>query len=45
MRRWRYIRSHDAVWHTTADDIADYYLTNYYDTVVAHVAQQQKGLA
>jgi allantoinase len=40
-----YIRSHDAVWHTTADDIADYYMNNYYDTVVAYVAQQQKGLA
>ena len=40
-----YIRSHDAVWHTTADDIADYYMKNCYDTVVAYVAQQQKGLA
>ena len=41
-----YIRSHDQVWHTTADDIADYYMKNYYDTVVAHVEQQkQKGLA
>ena len=40
-----YIRSHDAVWHTTADDIADYYLANYYDTVVARVAQQQRGWA
>ena len=38
-----YIRSHNDVWYTTADDIADYYLTNYYDTVVARVAQQQKG--
>ena len=41
----QYIRSHDAVWHTTADDIADYYLANYYDQVVAYVEQQkQKGL-
>ena len=40
-----YIRSHDAVWHTTADDIAEYYLKNYYDTVVAFIAaQKQKGL-
>lgn len=41
-----YIRSHDAVWHTTADDIADYYLKHYYDTVTAHVEQRkQKGIA
>ena len=34
------------MWHTTADDIADYYMKNYYDTVVAYVEQQkQKGLA
>ena len=39
-----YIRSHEAVWYTTADDIAEYYLANYYDTVAAHVAQQ-KGRA
>ena len=39
-----YIRSHDAVWHTTADDIADYYMANYYDTVSAHIARQtQRG--
>jgi peptidoglycan/xylan/chitin deacetylase (PgdA/CDA1 family) len=37
-----YIRSHDAVWHTTADDIADYYLANYYDTVSAYLAQQTR---
>jgi allantoinase len=36
-----YIRSHDAVWHTTADDIADYYMTHYYDTVVAHISRQK----
>ena len=41
----RYIKSHDAVWYTTADDIADYYLANYYDQVVAHVDRQKKGLA
>lgn len=42
----RYVKSHDRVWYTTADDIAEYYLKNYYDQVVAHVEQQkQKGLA
>lgn len=32
-----YILSHDAVWKTTADDIADYYLDNYYDEVVEYL--------
>ncbi len=36
-----YIRSHDSVWHTTADDIAEYYLANYYDTVAAYIAQKK----
>jgi allantoinase len=41
-----YIMSHDGVWQTTADDIAEYYLANYYDQVVAYVDQQKKlGLA
>jgi hypothetical protein len=41
----KYIMAHDGVWQTTADDIADYYIENYYDNVVAHVEQQkQKGL-
>lgn len=41
-----YIKSHDAVWFTTADDIADYYLANCYDQVVTHIDQlKQKGLA
>ena len=40
-----YIMSHDGVWQTTADEIAEYYIANYYDQVVAHVEQQrQKGL-
>ncbi len=42
----RYIKSHDKVWYTTADDIAEYYMKNYYDQVVTHIGQQkQKGLA
>ena len=32
-----YILSHDGVWKTTADDIADYYIENYYDDVLAFV--------
>jgi hypothetical protein len=27
--------SHDGVWQTTADDIAEYYMENYYDAAVA----------
>ena len=27
------------VWQTTADEIAEYYIANYYDQVVAHAAQ------
>ena len=34
-----YILSHDGVWNTTADDIAEYYMANYYDKVVAAAAQ------
>ena len=41
-----YILSHDGVWKTTADDIAEYYIENYYDKVLAYVEEQkQKGLA
>ena len=34
-----HIMSHDGVWQTTADDIADYYIGNYYDDAVAHAAK------
>jgi len=34
-----YIMSHDGVWQTTADEIAEYYIANYYDQVVAHTAK------
>jgi peptidoglycan/xylan/chitin deacetylase (PgdA/CDA1 family) len=37
----RYIMSHDGVWQTTADEIADYYIAHYYDQMVAHTAQRQ----
>ena len=31
-----HIMSHDGVWQTTADDIAEYYIANYYDRMVDH---------
>ena len=34
-----HIMSHDGVWQTTADDIADYYIQNYYDDAVTHAAK------
>ena len=30
-----YIMGHDGVWQTTADEIAEYYIANYYDAAVA----------
>jgi allantoinase len=33
-----YIMSHNGVWQTTADEIADYYIAHYYDEAVAHAA-------
>ncbi len=32
-----YVMSHYGVWQTTADDIAEYYIANYYDEAVAHI--------
>ena len=37
-----YIMGHDGVWQTTADEIAEYYIANYYDQVVDHTAQVNK---
>ena len=37
-----YIMSHEGVWQTTADDIAEYYIENYYDRDVAHASQFNK---
>ena len=34
-----YIMSHEHVWMATADEIAEFYLANCYDTVVAHLAK------
>ena len=37
-----YIMAHDGVWQTTADEIAEYYLANYYDQAVAHAEKINK---
>ena len=34
-----YIMSHHGVWQTTADEIAEYYIANYYDREVAYANQ------
>jgi allantoinase len=36
----RYILGHDGVWATTADEIAEYYLANYYDEVKSCIAER-----
>ncbi len=38
----RYIMSHDGVWQTTADEIAEYYMAHYYDQAVTHAAGLQQ---
>ncbi len=37
----KYILGHDGVWNTTADDIAEYYIANYYDKVSAWIAERK----
>ena len=37
-----YIMSHDGVWQTTADDIAEHYIANYYDRMVEHAESINK---
>jgi peptidoglycan/xylan/chitin deacetylase (PgdA/CDA1 family) len=39
-----YILSHDGVWKTTADEIAEYYLANYYDQVLAYLEARRPEL-
>ena len=34
-----YILSHDHVWQATTDEIAEYYLSHYYDAAIAHAAR------
>ena len=36
-----YIMSYEGVWQTTADEIAEYYMANYYDQAVAHAQRFQ----
>jgi hypothetical protein len=31
--------SHDRVWQATTDEIAEYYLANYYDQAVDHAQE------
>jgi len=33
----KYILGHDGVWATTADEIAEYYIANCYDTYMDHI--------
>ncbi len=32
-----YMLSHEGVWQTTADEMAEYYMANYYDSMVSHL--------
>ena len=32
-----YVMSHEGVWQATADEIAEYYMANYYDDMLAHL--------
>jgi peptidoglycan/xylan/chitin deacetylase (PgdA/CDA1 family) len=41
----KYILGHGGVWLTTGDEIAEYYLANYYDTFMEHLAAQAPSLA
>ena len=36
-----YVLKQPGVWHTTADEIAEYYMTNYYDTMLAWLDQRR----
>jgi len=37
-----HIMSHDGVWQTTADEIAEYYIENHYDDAMSHAANLNK---
>ena len=37
----RYILGHNSVWNTTADDIAEYYIANYYDQVSSWIVEHK----
>ena len=36
-----YMMGHEGVWQTTADDMAQYYMDNYYDIMVAHLEKTE----
>ena len=38
-----HVRSRDQVWHTTADEIADYYIANCFDEYMQHAASLLPG--
>ena len=42
-RMLKYILGHDAVWLTTADEIAEYYLANCYDEYMNHIAASKRA--
>jgi allantoinase len=37
-----YILSHQGVWQTTADDLADYFYQNYYEQFLGHAQALEK---
>ena len=39
-----YILSHDGIWITTADEIADYYLEHFYESAVAHMKTRSEDI-
>jgi hypothetical protein len=38
-----YVRGHEGVWHATAAEIAQFYLDNYYDVMMKHLASNEAG--
>ncbi|MCC6533321.1 MAG: polysaccharide deacetylase family protein [Burkholderiales bacterium] len=40
-RIFDYVMSHDGVWQTTADEIAEHYIAHHYDAVLAHIARRR----
>jgi peptidoglycan/xylan/chitin deacetylase (PgdA/CDA1 family) len=39
----QYVRSHDGVWVTTADEIAEHYIAHHYDTFMDHVRPTRRS--
>ena len=38
-----YMLSHEGVWQTTADEMAEYYMENYYDLMVTHLEKAREA--